>query len=61
MQQDIIKGRDDGLGGRYKMKGIVQEGTLYKGRMMQKEDDVKGRDDAGGHYKRERRCTRRTF
>ena len=43
MQEDIIKGRDDGLGGRYKIKGIVQE-----------EDFVKGKDDAqGGQYKRE--------
>ena len=39
MQEDIIKGRDDGQGERYKMKGIVH-----------KEDIVNGRDDAQGRH-----------
>ena len=40
-EEGIIEGRDD-----------VEIRTLYKGGMMQK-DIVEGRDDAGGHYKRE--------
>ena len=40
------------------MQEDIMMRTLQKGRMVQKEGNIKGRDDAGGHFKEEGWCMR---
>ena len=41
-EEGIIEGKVD-----------VERRTIYKGGMMQEQDIINGRDDAGEHYRRE--------
>ena len=59
-KEDIVTGTNDKEGwcmSTLQKGGIVQQEGIIKGR---DEDIINGRDDAGGQYKREGWCTRRT-